>query len=101
MTFITQLLLPKCDNLGQPFEAGHYHSFHARMIGKFGGWTRKGQAEGAWLSPSARLFSEDHWVYEVGHSRRELRFGQAEKERLKVEFDQEEVWIMQYEGRRI
>ena len=27
--------------------------------------------------------------------------GKEEKERLKVEFDQEDIWIMQYEGRRI
>ncbi len=71
------------------------------MIGRFGGWTRKGQAEGAWLSPSGLLYTEAHWVYEVGHSRRDLRFWQAEKERLKAEFDQEKVWIIQYEGRVI
>jgi hypothetical protein len=87
--------------LGQPFEREQYSAFHARMIRKFTGWTRKGQAEGAWLSSSGDLYSEDHWVYEVGHSRRDLRFWQAEKERLKVEFDQEEIWIMQYEGRRL
>jgi len=101
MPFITQILLPKCDNLGQPFDRERYRPFHARMIGKFGGWTRKGQAEGAWLSPSGHLYSEDHWVYEIGHSRAEARFWKAEKEQLKVEFDQEEIWIMQYEGRRI
>jgi hypothetical protein len=101
MTFITQILLPKCDNWGQAFDRERFLTFHSRMIRKFGGWTRKGQAEGAWLSPSGHLYSEGHWVYEVGHSRRDLRFWQAEKERLKVEFDQEEIWIIQYEGRRI
>ena len=73
MPFITQILLPKCDNLGQPFDDDHYTAFHARMIHKFGGWTRKGQAEGAWLSPSGQLYAEEHWVYEVGHPRRSLR----------------------------
>ena len=101
MPFITQILLPKCTNVGHVFDRKSYRPFHARMIRKFGGWTRKGQAEGAWLSPSGRLYSEDHWVYEVGHSRRDLGFWQAEKARLKVEFEQEEIWIMQYEGRRI
>jgi hypothetical protein len=101
MPIITQVLLPKCDNVGHPFDREHYRAFHARMIRKFGGWTRKGQAEGAWLSPSGQLFIDEHWVYEVGHARRELRFWKAEKERLKDEFDQEEIWIMQYEGRRI
>jgi hypothetical protein len=28
-------------------------------------------------------------------------FWKAEKERLKAEFDQEEIWIIQYEGRRV
>jgi hypothetical protein len=37
----------------------------------------------------------------VAHTRRDLRFWLAEKERLKAAFDQEEIWIMQYEGRRI
>jgi hypothetical protein len=101
MPFITQILLPKSDNLGRRFDRGRYSAFHARMIRKFGGWTRKGQAEGAWLSPSGQLYAESHWVYEVGHPRRDLRCWQAEKERLKAEFDQEEIWIMRYEGRRI
>jgi len=101
MPYITQVLLPKQDNLGRPFERERYGAFHARLITRFGGWTRKGQAEGAWLSPSGELFTDEHWVYEVGHSRRDLRFWQAEKERLRTEFDQDEIWIIQYEGRRI
>lgn len=101
MAFITQVLLPKCNNLGQPFRRDAYRPFHSRMIRRYGGWTRKGVAEGSWLSPSGMMFTEDHWVYEVGHAKRDLRYWQAEKERLKAEFDQEEIWIMQYEGRRI
>jgi hypothetical protein len=99
MPFITQVLLPKRDNLGRAFGRKRYGAFHERMIRRFGGWTRKGQAEGAWLSPAGRLYTEEHWIYEVGHSHRDLRFWQAEKERLKEEFDQEEIWIVQYEGR--
>jgi len=101
MPFITQILLPECDNQGQPFDRERYSAFHARLIQRFGGWTRKGQAEGAWLSSSGELQREEHWIYEVGHARRDLRFWQMEKERLKMEFDQEEIWIIQYEGRRI
>jgi hypothetical protein len=101
MPFITQVLLPKHDNSGRPFAARAYRDFHARMIDRYGGWTRKGQAEGAWLSTSGELFTDEHWVYEVGHANRDLRFWQAEKERLKDEFDQEDVWIIQYEGRRV
>jgi hypothetical protein len=71
------------------------------MIHRFGGWTRKGQAEGAWLAPTGEFYTDEHWVYEIGHSRRDLRFWQAEKERLKEEFNQEEIWIIQYEGRLI
>jgi hypothetical protein len=101
MPFLTQVLLPKGDNLGHPFRPEQYSGFHARMIQHFGGWTRKGQVEGAWLSPSGTLFAEEHWLYEIGRARRSLRFWQAEKERLKAEFEQEEIWIMQYEGLRI
>ena len=50
MPFITQILLPKRDNIGRRFSRKKYSAFHARMVRKFGGWTRKGQAEGAWLS---------------------------------------------------
>ena len=71
------------------------------MIKRFGGWTRKGQAEGAWLSPSGDFYADEHWIYEIGHPRRDLPFWQTEKERLKTEFDQEEIWIIQYEGRLI
>src|SRR5438067_6305127 len=101
MPFITQVLLPKHDNSGRPYGRERYGAFHARMLRRFGGWTRKGQAEGAWLNPSGILYTEEHWVYEVGHSRRHLGYWKAEKERLKEEFDQEEIWIMQYEGRVI
>jgi hypothetical protein len=101
MPFITQVLVPKRDNLGHPVPRRAYGAFHARIIRRYGGWTRKGQAEGAWLSPSGHLYTDEHWVYEVGHERRDLRFWQAEKERLKAEFDQEDIWIIQFEGRRI
>lgn len=101
MPFITQVLLPKGNNLGHPFGREDYIAFHRRLIRRFGGWTRKGQAEGTWLSPAGEVFTDEHWVYEVAHARRDLRFWQAEKERLKTEFDQEEIWIIQYEGRRI
>jgi hypothetical protein len=101
MPFITQILLPKRDNLGRRLTARHYRPFHDRMISRYGGWTRKGQAEGVWLSPAGEVFTDEHWVYEIGHSNRDLRAWQEEKERLKVEFDQEEIWIVQYEGRRI
>lgn len=42
MPFITQILLPQCDNLGQRFNRAVFRAFHDRMIRKFGGWTRKG-----------------------------------------------------------
>jgi len=95
------VLLPKRDNFGVSFGRDRYRAFHARLLRKFGGWTRKGEAEGAWLSPSGEIFTEKHWIYEVGHGSPELRFWHAEKERLKVEFDQQEIWIIQYQGRRI
>jgi hypothetical protein len=101
MPFITQVLLPKRDNLGGSFDQGAYRPFHARMTHRSGGWTRKGQADGAWLSPSGDLFADEHWVYEIGHARPDIRFWQAEKQRLKAEFDQEDIWIIQYEGRQI
>src|ERR1700738_2588771 len=101
MPFITQVLLPKRDILGRNFDRFLYSAFHARLMRRFGGWTRKGQAEGAWLSPSGIVFLDQHWIYEVAHDRRHLRFWHLEKERLKVEFDQEEIWIIQYEARRI
>src|SRR5437667_1259910 len=98
MSFITQILLPKRSNWGPAYGQEHYRAFHARMIRRYGGWSRKGQAEGAWLSPSGKVYTEEHWVYEIGHSSRDLRFWLAEKERLKEEFGQEEIWIIQYEG---
>lgn len=101
MSFITQVLLPKRSNEGRAYERERYQAFHARMIRRFGGWTRKGQAEGAWLNPAGKVYAEAHWIYEIGHSRRDLRFWLAEKERLKEEFEQEEIWIIQYEGRVI
>jgi hypothetical protein len=79
MTFITQVLLPKRSNDGQRYRRSRYEVFHARMIQKFGAWTRKGQAEGAWLSPTGDFYLDEHWIYEIGHSRRDLLFWQAER----------------------
>lgn len=101
MPYVTQVLLPKRDNSGRRFRRERYAEFHARMIRRYGGWTRKGQADGAWLSSSGELFADEHWVYEIGHDKRDQLFWQVEKARLKAEFEQEEIWIMQYEGRRI
>jgi hypothetical protein len=101
MPFVTQILLPKRDNSGHRFNPDDYGPFHMRMIQRFGGWTRKGQAAGAWLAPSGEFYAEEHWVYEIGHSRRHLGFWQAEKERLKIEFHQQDIWIVQYEVRLI
>ena len=101
MSFVTQILLPMHDNSGRRFGRSHFVAFHARMIRKYGGWTRKGLAEGAWLSPAGDFHSDEHWVYEIGHPRRDRQFWRAEKERLKTEFDQEEIWIIQYQGRLI
>src|SRR5437660_1733408 len=101
MPFITQVLLPRRDNAGRRFNRELYFAFHGRMIRRFGGWTRKGKVDGSWLSSSGVLFTEEHWLYEIGHERRNLRFWQTEKERLKLEFEQEEIWMVQYEGRRI
>jgi hypothetical protein len=53
------------------------------------------------MSPSGTEYRDEHWVYEIGHSHADTRFWQSEKERLKAEFDQEEIWIVQFEGRRI
>jgi hypothetical protein len=101
MPFITQVLLPKRDNLGRAIPREHYRAFQMRMIRRYRGWTRKGQAEGAWLSPAGHLFTDEHWVYEVGHEKRDLRQWLSEKERLKIEFEQDDIWIIQYEGRLI
>jgi hypothetical protein len=101
MAYITQVLLPKRDKFGRPFPRQHHVAFHRRMIRRFGGWTRKGKAEGAWLGLSGEVLTDEHWVYEIGHERRNIGFWREEKERLKADFEQEEIWIVQYEGRRI
>lgn len=101
MPFITQVLLPKRDHSGRPIRRERYRDFERRMIDRYGGWTRKGQAEGAWLSPTGELYLDTHWVYEIGHGSKDVRVWKSEKERLMEEFDQEDIWIFQYEGRQI
>ena len=98
MPVITQVFLPMRDSLGRRFGAGRYEGFHARMMRRFTGWTRKGMAQGAWLSGAGEFCADEHWVHEIVHRGRHRRFWQAEKERLKVEFEQDEIWIIQFEG---
>jgi hypothetical protein len=101
MPFITQVLLPIRDNRGRRFAPEAYRAFHGRMVDRYDGWTRKGRAEGAWLSPGGEFYSDEHWVYEIVHANRDLRWWQAEKERLKAEFEQEEIWIVQFTANRV
>ena len=101
MPFVTQVFLPKQDNLGKAFPKELYLAFQQRMIQRYRGWTQKGQSEGAWLSPSGEFYADQHWVYEIGHQSRDVRFWRAEKDRVREQFDQEDIWIFQYEGRQI
>jgi hypothetical protein len=101
MKYVAQILIPKKDNQGVRFSKSKYATFHARMMQRFRGWSRKGQVEGAWSGLSGRIIVDIHWVYEIEHARRQLSFWEEEKERLKEEFEQEEIRMMQYEGRRI
>ena len=55
MRFTTQILLLIRDNLGQRFSEALYRAFEARMMRRYRGWTRTGQAEGGWQSPSGQI----------------------------------------------
>ena len=101
MRFTTQVLLPIYDNLGVRFSDALYRAFEVRMMRQYRGWTRTGEVNGAWQSPAGEIFIDEHVVYEISHSHRELQFWRREKEKLKSDFDQQEIWIMQYEGRQI
>jgi hypothetical protein len=101
MAFITQVLLPMFDNRGRRFPPASYQPFHERMVERFDGWTQKQKALGVWQSPGGIRYKDKHLVYEIAHKTRNLGFWRAEKERLKREFEQEEIWIVQLEIYRV
>ena len=101
MAFITQVLLPIFDNRGRRFPRALYRPFHQRMVERFDGWTQKHRAVGAWQSPTGVLYIDKHFVYEIAHKTRSLAYWRAEKARLKREFEQEEIWIVQFEVYRV
>jgi hypothetical protein len=101
MAFITQVLLPAFDNRGRRFPPASYRAFQQCMVERFEGWTQKQKAVGAWQSAAGILHLDKHLVYEIGHKTRNLGFWRAEKEQLKREFEQEEIWIVQFEVYRV
>ena len=58
----TMFLVPERDNEGEPFTPGDWKALHETIIERFGGYTRRPGAEGAWRS-GGRIYHDVSYEY--------------------------------------
>jgi hypothetical protein len=62
--FEVRILIPVASNEGQKFSPSHHNLFELFVVERFGGITRYGSAEGAWVD-NGQLFRDQTLVYAV------------------------------------
>ena len=60
-----ELLVPLADNDGVPFSNSAFASFEAFLVDTAGGFTRRGDVEGAWKAPDGRVMRDRSRSYVV------------------------------------
>ena len=91
------LYLPLSDNDGQPFAARMFRSVQNELLDQFGGVTFFPQPnEGLWQTAGV-TYHDDIVIYRVitPHTNKARRFFRTYKEKLKRDFDQLEILIVE------
>lgn len=82
------VLVPLGGNDGHPFPASAFDQLEAFLLGLTGGFTRRGDVEGAWKSPEGRVYRDVSRAYA-------LSLPEAEAERIAGSLD---VYIRKHFG---
>lgn len=92
---LVQVLLPLCDNDGDPFGTDHLAAVRLQLTEKFGGVTAyvRAPAKGLWQDDDGKVAREDVVVYEVMVDELDTGWWGAYCERLRRELEQEELVI--------
>jgi len=93
--FLTRVFVPRNDNTGSPFPRRMFVQTERTLLLKFQGLTMWGNVRGQWVSPSGQVDTDSHHVYEIAHSGREIPWWRRFKRKLRKEYRQEDVWIIQ------
>lgn len=79
--FEVTILIPTADNDGKGFDPSHHAQFERLLIERFGGFTRYGEADGAW-EDQGTLYRDKNLV--VGIAVRTITDGAALREVVEV-----------------
>lgn len=93
--FLTRVFVPRNDTTGKRFARRMFVQTEWALLLKFNGLTMWGDVRGHWISPSGRVDTDSHHLYEVAHRGREISWWRRFKRKLRREYRQEEVWIIQ------
>jgi hypothetical protein len=90
--FLVQLLLPRYDNDGQPFDGRLFGVVRQELIAQFGGVTAytRAPARGAW-EDDGDVVRDDILIYEVMVEELDRRWWAEYRETLRRRFDQDEL----------
>jgi hypothetical protein len=92
---LVQILLPLSDNDGQPFARGEYEEVRQTLTERFGGVTAyvRAPAEGHWKEDEGSTTRDEIVIYEVMAERLDRAWWAEYRERLRVQFRQEELVV--------
>jgi hypothetical protein len=92
---LVQVLLPVYDNTGDPFSGEFFAEVRLVLTDKFGGVTAyaRAPAKGLWKDEDGNVARDDVVVYEVMVDELDTGWWGEYRERLRQQFEQEELLI--------
>lgn len=100
---LVQLLLPVRDDAGQAFPRDLYDTLAHELTERFGGVTAytRAPAAGLWEEPSGEKTRDDIVIYEVMADPLDRTWWAQLRERLEIQFRQQELVIRAHEIQRL
>jgi hypothetical protein len=93
--YLVQLLLPRYDNDGNPFDTTLFGMVRRELIDRFGGVTAytRAPASGAWSEENGGVVRDDILIYEVMAPELERDWWAEYRETLRGRFQQDELVV--------
>jgi hypothetical protein len=100
---LVQILLPVYDSNGDPFDAERHHRVRTELTDEFGGVTAyvRAPAKGTWKDDDGSVARDDVVVYEVMVDSLDRDRWASLRERLRQQFEQEELVVRALSAERL
>lgn len=100
---VIEVLLPVYDNDGAAFPRSHFDAVRRELTDRFGGVTAflRAPAEGLWKEDDGDVVRDDIVLFEVMTDELDASWWAAYRERLRVQFQQDELIIRASAVRRL